>query len=193
MAPPGGSVFCPFTCADVLKACRPMCAKVSFRVQPASAATNLELFEVLVPLHGRSVWLWCMWLDWNKVISGKILVDLKRSPRKSPDSAWQGPIFRPLQKGNVFQKGPKSGPSWNQKWPLLAGPFFAPSLAQMCWRLAGPCVRKCLFECNQHLRLRILNWGGPHSRLQFFLLFQVQKIDPSFWQVFPLAQESKRP
>ena len=151
------------------------------------------LFEVLGPLHGRSVWLWCMWLDWNKVISGKILEDLKRSLRKSPDSAWQGPIFRPLQKGNVFQKGPKSGPSWNQKWPLLAGPFFAPSLAQMCWRLAGPCVRKCLFECNQHLRLRILNWGGPHSRLQFFFLFQVQKIDPSFWQVFPLAQESKRP
>ena len=29
------------------------------------------------------------------------------------DSAWQGPIFGPLQKGHVFQKGPKSGPSWN--------------------------------------------------------------------------------
>ena len=40
-----GPFFCPFTCADVLKASRPMCAKVSFRVQPESAATNFGTGE----------------------------------------------------------------------------------------------------------------------------------------------------
>ena len=36
VVPPGGSVFCLYTC-EVLKACRPLRAIVSIRVQPASA------------------------------------------------------------------------------------------------------------------------------------------------------------
>ena len=49
----------------------------------------------------------------------EILVELKRSARNSPDSGSQGPIFRALQKGNVFKRdlkvdplGIKRGPSW---------------------------------------------------------------------------------
>ena len=55
-------------------------------------------------------------------------------PKKVPQEVTGFSMARAhfLQKGNVFQKGPKSVPSWNQKWPLLAGPFFVPSLAQMC-------------------------------------------------------------
>ena len=40
------------------------------------------------------------------------------------------------------------------------------------------------------------NFGTGEARSHvsnFSCFFQVQKIDPSFWQVFPLAQESKRP
>ena len=104
------------------------------------------------------------------MISGKILVDLKRSRRKSPDSAWQGPIFRPLQKGNVFQKGPKSGPSWNQKWPLLAGPFFAPSLADVL-KACRPMCAKVSFRVQPASAATNLELGRPAFTSPIFLAF----------------------
>ena len=37
--------------------------------------------------------------------------DVKQAPREAPDSECWGPSFGPLRKANIFQKGPKSGPS----------------------------------------------------------------------------------
>ena len=36
---------------------------------------------------------------------------VKQAPREAPDSECRGPSFGPLCKANIFQKGPKSGPS----------------------------------------------------------------------------------
>ena len=36
---------------------------------------------------------------------------VKQAPREAPDSECWGPSFGPLRKANIFQKGPKSGPS----------------------------------------------------------------------------------
>ena len=65
---------------------------------------------------------------------------LKGSLRKGPESEWQGAVFRPLEKGHLFQKG-------FQKWTLLESKVVPPG-GSVFWPLH---VHRCAEALQAHV------------------------------------------
>ena len=117
VVPPGGPVFGPFILSDVLKVCKLLCAQnVKFEATLTQTASVAGILNWGGPGCQLVVAMMC-----DADVCGLIPTTqfkrvvfewgVKQAPREAPDSEWWGPSFGPLRKANIFQKGPKSGPS----------------------------------------------------------------------------------
>ena len=61
----------------------------------------------------------------------------------------------------------------------------------MCWSFASCYVRSSLKLLSHNSIRGILNWGGPDFASLVFLVFKVQKTDPSLWQVEAKAVQAQ--
>ena len=116
VVPPGGPVFGPFILSDVLKLCKLLCAQnvkleATF-TQTASVAGILNCSRPWLPTRScYDVWRWCLSPDSNNAPQESIWMGRQTSPQGGTRFRMLRAQFGPLRKANIFQKGPKSGPS----------------------------------------------------------------------------------
>ena len=113
---------------------------------------------------------------------------LKGSLRKGPESEWQGAVFRPLEKGNLFQRDPKVDPlgiKSGSSWRVRFWPFTCTDVLKRCRPMSAKSI--LMQPASTAPNLETEEARSHISNFSYF--FRSRKIDPSLWQVVPLAQE----
>ena len=119
---------------------------------------GLPCSRPLLPTRCWFVWRWCVSTleqrSWRRCMGG-----LKTGPsRRHRIQPAESPFFGLPCKGNVFQKGVRKWPAWNQKWSPLEGQVMVPFWLLQCGKSVEAFISSRSWFDQQQLRLE--SWTG---------------------------------
>ena len=119
---------------------------------------GLPCSRPLLPTRCWFVWRWCVSTleqrSWRRCMDG-----LKTGPsRRHRIQPAESRFFGLPCKGNVFQKGVRKWPAWNQKWSPLEGQVMVPFWLLQCGKSVEAFISSRSWFDQQQLRLE--SWTG---------------------------------